>query len=446
MSSLKRFVWAVACCLLALPTALVFAEDALIIISPHSEGIQTEFDRNFKTWYEEQTGRAVELDWRDVGGTSSNYRFIDSEFKRVPEGIDVDMFFGGGTDSYLRLAEQDLLSPYKLPAAQLEQIPQTFHGIPVYDAEYQWYGAALSSFGIMFNDELRTMLGLPEVQTWRDLGDTALLGNIGAADPRESGSAHMMYEIILQTHGWENGFALLTKIGGNVRRFSAGANAIPKDVVAGDVIYGMAIDFYAYGQIVVVGADKIKYVMPSDGTVVNPDSIAILKGAPNLAVAQKFIEFVLSERGQKLWMLPDSDAEGPKWEGGLNRASVLPALYEKLGDRCIVTNPFTLGFTPFQYDADKGGARWDIVNDLFGVLIIDSHKDLVNAWKAIGNCKDAAKRDAAIAALTQMPISEEEAMQFATAEWKDPGFRNEKLKEWGQFAKRKFREARNLAK
>ena len=145
-------------------------------------------------------------------------------------------------------------------------------------------------------------------------------------------------------------------------------------------------------------------------------------------------------------MLPDSDAEGPKWEGGLNRASVLPALYEKLGDRCIVTNPFTLGFTPFQYDADKGGARWDIVNDLFGVLIIDSHKDLVNAWKAIGNCKDAAKREAAIAALTQMPISEEEAMQFATAEWKDPGFRNEKLKEWGQFAKRKFREARNLAK
>ena len=86
---------------------------------------------------------------------------LTRSLKRVPEGIDVDMFFGGGTDSYLRLAEQNLLSPYKLPAAQLEQIPQTFHGIPVYDAEYQWYGAALSSFGIMFNDELRTMLGLP---------------------------------------------------------------------------------------------------------------------------------------------------------------------------------------------------------------------------------------------------------------------------------------------
>ena len=446
MSYLKRIIWAVACCLLALPTALVFAEDVLVIISPHSEGIQTEFERNFEIWYEEQTGRAVEMDWRDVGGTSSNYRFIESEFKRVPEGIGIDMFFGGGTDSYLRLAGRDLLSAYKLPEAQLEQIPQSFHGIPVYDAEYRWYGAALSSFGIMSNDELRLRLGLPEAKAWQDLGEPALLRKIGAADPRESGSAHMMYEIILQTHGWEKGFALLTKIGGNVRRFTAGANAIPKDVVAGEVIYGLAIDFYAYGQIVVVGADKIKYVMPSDGTVVNPDSIAILKGAPNLEVARKFMEFVLSERGQKLWMLPDTDPEGPKWEGGLNRASVLPALYDKLGERCIVTNPFTLGFTPFRYDADKGGARWDIVNDLFGVLIIDSHKELVNAWKAIRNCKDAAKREAAIAALTQMPISEAEAMQFATGEWKDPGFRNEKLKDWGQFAKRKFKEARNLAK
>jgi hypothetical protein len=45
-----------------------------------------------------------------------------------------------------------------------------------------------------------------------------------------------------------------------------------------------------------------------------------------------------------------------------------------------------------------------------------------------------------------MPITEEEAMQMATADWKDPSIRNEKIKEWGQFAKEKFKEARNLAK
>ncbi len=441
----KTLLAGVVLCLLTLSTVL-FAQDELIIISPHPEGIETEFGKNFEAWYQEQTGRSVKTDWRDVGGTSSNYRFIESEFKRVPDGIGIDIFFGGGTDSYLRLANNELLSPYKLPEAQLEQIPQTFYGIPVYDAAYRWYGAALSSFGIMYNEELRTLLQLPEAKRWVDLGNPALLGKIGTADPRESGSAHMMYEIILQTHGWEDGFALLTKIGGNIKTFSAGANAIPKDVVTGQVIYGLAIDFYAYGQIVVVGEDKIKYVMPSDGTVVNPDAIAILKGAPNMTVAQKFLEFVLSERAQKLWMLRDTDAEGPTWKGGLNRSSVLPGLYDKLGERAVVTNPFTLPFTPFQYDSDKGGTRWDIINELFGVLIIDSHKDLVNAWKAIRQCSDQQKRDAAIAAFTRMPLSEEEAMQLAKTEWKNAVFRNQKIKEWGQFAKAKFKEARNLAK
>lgn len=437
--------WGIVLCLLALSTVL-FAQDELIIISPHPEGIETEFGNNFETWYEEQTGRTVKTDWRDVGGTSSNYRFIESEFKRVPEGIGVDIFFGGGTDNYLRLSNNGWLHSYKLPEAQLVQMTQLFQGIPLYDVEHQWYGAALSSFGIMYNEELREMLNLPTVSAWEDLGDVALLGKIGAADPRESGSAHMVYEIILQTLGWEEGFALLTKIGGNVRGFSAGANAIPTDVVAGQVIYGLAIDFYAYGQIAVVGADKIKYVVPGDGAVVNADPIAILKGAPNLPVAQKFLEFVLSEDAQKLWMLRDTDSEGPKWKGGLNRASVLPALYDKLGERCIVPNPFAMEGTPFQYNSDKGSTRWDIVNGLFGVLIIDSHKDLINAWKAIRKCKDPAKRDAAIAVLTQMPITEEEAMKMARGDWKDPTIRNEKRKEWGQFAKEKFKEARNLAR
>ena len=445
MSYFKPLVLAIILCLLSLPV-LSLAQDELIIISPHPEGIETEFGKNFEKWYEAQTGRTVETDWRDVGGTSSNYRFIESEFKRVPDGIGIDIFFGGGTDNYLRLSNMGWLHAYQLPRTQLEQMMQSFQGIPLYDAEHQWYGAALSSFGIMYNEELRELLKLPKTTAWQDLGNLELIGRIGAADPRESGSAHMVYEIILQTLGWEEGFALLTKLGGNVRGFSAGANAIPTDVVAGQVIYGLAIDFYAYGQIAVVGADKIKYVVPADGAAVTADPIAIFKGAPNLPVAQKFLEFVLSEDAQKLWMLRDTDPEGPEWKGGLNRASVLPALYEKLGERCIVPNPFAMEGSPFQYDSAKGSTRWDIVDGLFGVLIINSHKDLVNAWKAIRKCKDPAKRDAAMAVLTKIPITEEEAMQLASGAWKDPTVRNEKIKEWGQFAKEKFKEARNLAK
>jgi len=421
-------------------------QDQLIIISPHPEGIQTEFGDGFEKWYEQQTGRVVETDWRDSGGTSTNYRFIVSEFDRLPDGIGVDIVFGGGTDNYLRFADLGLLTSYKLPDSQLEQIPQTYHGIPVYDAEHRWYGAVLSSFGIMYNEQLREINNLPKVTRWDELGDTALINNIGAADPRESGSAHMVYEIILQTHGWGKGFALLTKLGGNVKKFSAGANEIPRSVVAGQVIYGLAIDFYAASQIADIGADIIKYVLPVDGAVVNPDSIAILKGAPNMDVAKKFVEYVLSEQAQKLWMLPDTDPEGPNWSGGINRSSVMPTLYEKYKGRYFVTNPFSPELTPFPYDSNIGSARWNILNDLFGVLIIDSHSELVDAWSEIGNSTDENKRIAAIAALVEMPLTEEEVMKIAKEEWKDQAYRNEKIKEWGQFAKQKYKKAKDLAK
>ena len=90
-------------------------------------------------------------------------------------------------------------------------------------------------------------------------------------------------------------------------------------------------------------------------------------------------------------MLRDDDPEGPKWRGGLNRASVIPGLYDELGDRCVVVNPFNRELKPIRYDAATGGIRWGFVNDLIGALIIDSHKDLVSAWKAINSCKDEKK-------------------------------------------------------
>ncbi len=43
--------------------------DRLVLISPHWEGIKFEFEEAFKTNYQRKTGREVELEWIDVGGT-----------------------------------------------------------------------------------------------------------------------------------------------------------------------------------------------------------------------------------------------------------------------------------------------------------------------------------------------------------------------------------------
>ena len=422
------------------------AQDKLVIISPHWEGIEQEFNRGFESWYKEQTGRTIKMDWLDQGGTSSDIRFIEAEYKRLKDGINIDLLFGGGTDAFMKLAEMGFLEAYKLPEKQLMGLPTDMNGIPVYDSQYRWYGAALSSFGVMHNEALRSRLRLPRVSNWKDLTNPRLIGRVGAADPRESGSAHMIYEIILQGYGWQDGFSILTQLAGNVRGFSAGSNAIPKDVVAGQVIYGMAIDFYAYGAIAQQSdPNRIQYTLPPDATVIAPDSIAILKGAPNKKIAEMFVTYVMSKAGQKLWLLRDTDPEGPKIKGGLNRASVLPFLYDELGDRSVVSNPFESTLTPIQYDPVKGSSRTKVLNDLMGALLIDQHKELVKTWRAIHKSKNEDKRNTAISILCELPLTESEAVKLEE-KFNDNVLRNKKLKEWSKFASNKYRRARKALK
>ena len=90
-------------------------------------------------------------------------------------------------------------------------------------------------------------------------------------------------------------------------------------------------------------------------------------------------------------------------------------MYDELGDRCVAANPFELNLTPIDYDAEKGGIRWDIVGDLIGALVIEPHKDLVNTWKAINKSDDPMKRAAAIQILGQIPITEAEALELSRA-------------------------------
>lgn len=416
------------------------AQNKIRILSPHPKALQDEFTAGFKRWMQTKYGQKVEVEWLDQGGTSQIMRFILSEFKRSPSGINMDLFFGGGTDSYIQLTRENLLEPYRLPDAILKSVGKEVAGVPVYDPQYRWYGVALSGFGIMYNRLLQTRLKLPAVKTWEDLADSALLGRVAAPDPRNSGSGHMIYEIILQAYGWEKGWRILTEMAGNVKSFTAGASDVPSEVALGNVVYGPVIDFYAYAQIAKTGADKIVYVTPPGLSVINPDAIGILKGAPNKALAQRFVEYCLSKEAQTLLMLPVGAPGGPK-NNPLARSSVLPDLYRELGSKSLITeNPFTVK-NIIRYDAQKGSHRWDLVNDLYGALLIDAHRELISAWKTVSKGSPQAK-----AALSRMPLTEAQANALA-AQWSTESYalkRKQTISEWREFARKRYADAAKI--
>jgi len=303
------------------------ASQDLIIVSPHWEGIQYEFGRAFEAHYEKTTGSPISVRWRDLGGTSSIEKAIDASYEANPESCQIDIFFGGGIDPFESQKEKGHLHPYRLPEPILSQIPESIGGFPIIDPDYAFYGAALSSFGILENRKVTEILGLPEVTTWEDLTQRNLFTWVSSADPRKSGSVHMIYEIILQGYGWERGWEIIYQSSGNVRSFLQSSSAPTKQVAAGDAAYAVAIDINGMTQQAFLGRENVRFSIPEDVSVINPDGIAILKGAPNLPAAKAFLEFVMSKNGQKLWMVAQGEPGGAE-RFGITRMGILPELYE----------------------------------------------------------------------------------------------------------------------
>ena len=407
-------------------------KDKLVIISPHWEGVKIEIAQAFKKWYMENYGKEVEIEYIDQGGTADDLRFVESLFKKNPDGIGIDIFFGGGTAPYLRLKEKGLLARYKVKDEILRNIPKRCAGIPTYDKDFYWYGVVLSSFGILYNKKVLKYLGLPYPKKWEDLGKECYFSWVGAADPRHSGSMHMMYEIILQSYGWEKGWQVIFSLAGNTKHFSKSASQVAKDTSIGEVALSLCIDSYALSQIEINGEENMGFAIPEGLTVINPDSVGILKGAPHYKVACRFIDFLLSYQGQLLWMVKRGEKGGPK-EFSLHRFSIRPDVYRhpKIIFRSL--NPYRYKGT-LNYNFKLASKRWVLLNDMIGSCIIDCHKELVKAWKIVLKSKNEKLREE----FYRLPF-DEKLQKFFWSNWHDQIFRNKYINWWLNFSRRKFK-------
>ncbi len=426
--------WLLASTLLC-SSVTAWAKDTLVILSPHRKSIQEEYVPLFTEYYKKKFNTEVDVQWLDQGGTSDDVRFLRAKYSNNKKSSGVDLFWGGGTATFMELRHDGFLDSYKLPAELKAQVPEKASGIPLYDKTQTWYASAMSSFGVFFNKKIMKMDGLPEPKTWQDLGSPVYKDNISLTDPRRSGSANTMNAIILQTMGWDKGWELLTAISANARSFTHSSTDPIKAVVAGDVGLAMAIDFYALAKIGDLGPDNLGFVLPEGQSVLDPDPIALLRGAPNRKVAERFIDFTLSVEGQKLLLLPKGVPGGPKLSS-LGRMAVNTKAYEETeGKRISPANPFTQkGF--IMLDLARATKLQRVFNDLVGSTLVDTHEDLKKAWKnlAKGKTVDPAK----LAALGKPPVSEAEFLKLVD-KWDDEVVRNQTINAWVSAARQKYK-------
>ena len=395
-------------CVMCIPAASSLAQKyELEIITPHHDGIQVEFQAAFN----EHVGREVKIRWIKQG-TGELIQLLSAKERASPgKSFGLDVFFGGGAPDHELAASLGFFQRFDPPDSVMSGIPAEISGVANYDDERLWYGSALSSFGIIYNKRGLANQGLPEIEGWEDLAHPRMYSWVIVADPRRSSSVRVAYELILQKYGWEKGWPMLMRIVANSRTIAVASSNIPNEVAGGDVLAGPCIDFYGYAQVAKAGSDVIGYVNPKGASAITPDPIALLRKPPHRAMAEKFITFVLSAEGQRLWVLPVGAEGGPK-RHELRRLPVRPDVCETYADQLIIQDPYKqAGEGVFmKMDDELQNARTVMVRDLMGAALVDLHRELRSAWKAM---IDGGMKPAAVAEWNKLPFSEEEGLVIA---------------------------------
>jgi iron(III) transport system substrate-binding protein len=294
------------------------------------------------------------------------------EWKGKPRA---DVFWGGEGTLFDNLASQGLLDKLQVPDKAWNEIPAEIGkpvGLPLKDPKKFWVGTMLEPYGIIYQPKLLKRLGV-EIKDWDDLLNPKLKGQIAQCTPDRSSSSHASYEVILQSMGWEKGWDWLKKLAANTGIFTARSRDVPNVVSKGEFAVGFAVPSYmAFAE--VLNGYEVNYVYPKNAYV-TPEPMAVLKGAPHPKAGHAFIEFLLSEEGQKLVssmgvypITPKYKVQGPT---GSNQEKAVA---------------FTGGMRSFfdisvgnVYNDDIAGPKKRIedVNAYFRKEIAEKHKDIV---------------------------------------------------------------------
>jgi ABC-type Fe3+ transport system substrate-binding protein len=273
-------------------------EAELALITPVSKFIHDAALKAFADYAKEKWNVTVKVSAIPAGTPVAYGRIV--EWKGRPE---VDIFWGGESALFEKLGEQKLLAKLDLDKTLVEQIPPSIgkpKPIPLKDKDGFWVGTALEPYGLVYHPKKIQRLGIPEPKEWDDLLNPKLRGEVAQCAPTRSSSSNATYEVMLSMYGEDKGWEWLKKLAQNTGHFTARSRDVPTVVAKGEYSAGFAVPSYMAFEEKLAGFD-LKFVAPKN-SFVTPEPMAILAGARHPRAAKAFVEFLLTERGQKVFM------------------------------------------------------------------------------------------------------------------------------------------------
>jgi iron(III) transport system substrate-binding protein len=342
-------------------------ENRLVIITPVARTVTEPTVAAFREFARRRYNVDVQVTVVSAG-TPVAYGRI-REWGGRPEA---DIFWGGEPALFDDLAERKLLAPLELPESVLREIPASI-GTPkpvlLKDPRGFWVGCCLTPYGLVYHPRLLRRVGLQTLREWDDLLDCRLKGQIAQATPDRSSSNHATYEVILQLYGWQKGWEWAQRLGANTGIFVARSRDVPTVVAKGEFAVGFAVPAYMAFEDLLSGYE-LRYVHPT-AAFVTPEPLAVLAGARNPRAAREFIQFALSEEGQKTMMARGQYGISPKYKMEGPPGSPLARMAEFTGIKSFFEKPVRN-----VYDDNVAQKRYSEVNEVFRKLVLERHAEL----------------------------------------------------------------------
>jgi iron(III) transport system substrate-binding protein len=228
-----------------------------------------------------------------------------------------DVFFSQDGGALGALAKKDVLEP--LPAPALDRVPAAYRA-----KDGKWVGTSGRARVLVYDPKQVPEADVPD--SVFELTDPKWKGKVAISPSNASFESFVTAIRVLR--GEDAARKWLKDMKANdVQTFDNNV-AILNAAEDGKIKIGLINHYYYYEQVAEEGADKVpaklKFLPGGDpGALVNVAGVGVLRGSDRSAEARKFVEYLLSEKGQKYFA--DKTKEYPL-VAGVPTAEGLPPL------------------------------------------------------------------------------------------------------------------------
>ena len=281
----KLLVCVLALAMLLTVCGMAMAEDTLVIYSARNERLNNIVIPAF----EEATGIKVEV----VTGSTGE---INQRVKAEVESGNVTGDIHWAADETMLDANRSLFEVYV--STENDALLPEFQN----DGTNVFNNAYAEPNVMIVNTDLLAEMGI-EVNSYADLIQPELKGKIISADPANSSSAFqcligMLYGIgdgdPMSDKAWDFIDEFLVNLDGKI---ASSSSQVYNGVANGEYAVGLSYEDPCV-ELEATGEHPVKVVYATEGVIFPGESVQIIKGAPHMEAAQKFVDFVLSEESQ----------------------------------------------------------------------------------------------------------------------------------------------------